>query len=210
MKATTRGIRIGAATLGAVVLSTVVGAAVATAEDKHGRDDVDVTVEIPAIDSPGVLALTVDGDSTTLTESGSTDLVRQFTGTMPTVTVTDTRSADEIPAGAYWYVLGTATNFTGDAGQVPISANYLGWKPRLIDADPGSVSAGDPVYSAVDDDQAPDNVGLVDEELFAMASDSGAIAAEGQWTATADLSLRTPATVADGTYTSTITLSLFE
>ncbi|WP_426998290.1 hypothetical protein [Pseudarthrobacter sp. N5] len=53
-------------------------------------------------------------------------------------------------------------------------------------------------------------VGLVDEEWLALAFDSGAIAAEGQWTATADLFLRTPVTVAPGDYTAKLTLSLLE
>jgi hypothetical protein len=34
----------------------------------------------------------------------STPTVRQFTGSLPTVTVTDTRLPDQIPAGAGWYV----------------------------------------------------------------------------------------------------------
>lgn len=210
MKRITLSVRVAAATLGALVLTTVAGVGIATAEENHGDENVDVTVEIPTIEEPGVLALSVAGTSATLTEAGSTELVRQFTGSLPTVTVTDTRTADEIPDGAFWYVLGTSTDFVGTAGQPDIGAEYLGWAPRLIDADPGSVSAGDEVYSAVDTAEAPNNVGLVDEELFAMASDSGAISEEGQWTATADLSLRTPATVAPGSYAATITLSLFE
>lgn len=210
MKRITLSVRVAAATLGALVLTTVAGVGIATAEENHGDENVDVTVEIPTLEEPGVLALSVAGTSAALTEAGSTELVRQFTGSLPTVTVTDTRTAGEIPDGAFWYVLGTSTDFVGTAGQPDIGAEYLGWSPRLIDADPGSVSAGDEVYSAVDTAEAPNNVGLVDEELFAMASDSGAISEEGQWTATADLSLRTPANVAPGSYAATITLSLFE
>ncbi|SIO11376.1 hypothetical protein SAMN05443544_3790, partial [Agromyces cerinus subsp. cerinus] len=59
-------------------------------------------------------------------------------------------------------------------------------------------------------DTGADNVGLVDQELLAMADDSAEIATEGSWTATADLFLRTPATVAAGDYTARMTLSLFE
>ncbi|WP_308797786.1 hypothetical protein [Agromyces silvae] len=210
MKHRMNAIRVGTAALGALVLSCVAVAGAATAEEHLGDSDVDVTVDIAEIDEPGVLALTIAGTSTTLTETGSDALIREFTGALPTVTVTDTREADEIPDGAFWYVLGTATSFIGSNGEAPIGAEYLGWAPRLIDADPGSVSAGDEVFSVVDANEAPNNVGLVDEELFAVASDSGAIAADGQWTATADLSLRTPATVAPGSYSSTLTLSLFE
>ena len=189
---------------GAVVLGSV--ATTASAEEQHGGEDIDVSVEIARIDEPGVLALTVAGGSAALTESGSTPSVRQFTGALPTVTVTDTRTADEIPDDAYWYVLGSATDFAGAAGQPSIPASLLGWVPALIDGgDSGLVGAGDPVDGELD--AGP---GLVDVELLAMAAASEAIVDEGSWTATADLSLRTPATVEPGNYTSTLTLSLFE
>lgn len=205
---TTRLARWAAVTVGATILVGVAGAAVA--EEQHGDEDVDVTVAISEIDQPGVLAMSVAGTSTTLAENGSDALVRQFTGTLPTVTVTDTRDPADIPAGVGWYVLGTATSFTGNAGQPAIGADHLGWAPRLIDGgDAGLVTEGDPVQTVLDT-TAPDPFGLVDQELFAMAIDSAAIAEEGQWTATADLTLRTAADVAAGTYTGTVTLSLFE
>ena len=84
-------LRVSAAALGALVLTGVTGLGVASAEE-HGQSDVDVSVDIAEIEEPGVLALTVAGDSAVLTENGSTELIRQFTGTLPTVTVTDTRS----------------------------------------------------------------------------------------------------------------------
>jgi len=193
-------------TAGAIVLAGVAGAA-AAADD--GDQDIDVTVEIAQIDEPGVLAMSVAAGSVSLVEDGSTALVRQFTGTLPQVTVTDTRTPDEIPAGVAWTVMGSATAFTGDAGQPDIDAGHLGWTPRLVDGgDSGLVSEGDPVDTVLD--EGDDAVGLVDQELLAMAADSGAIAEEGQWTATADLALRTAATVAPGTYRSVLTLSLFE
>lgn len=204
MRRTMMSARIAAATAGAVILIGVAGAA--SAEDQYGEGDVEVTVEVTPIDEPGVLALSVAGTSVGLTESGSTDLVRQFTGTLPTVTVTDTRTAEEIPDGAFWYVLGSATDFVGSAGEDPIPASQLGWTPELVDGgEAGLVGAGDPVAGELDS-----GPGLVDVELLAMAAASEAIAPEGQWTATADLALRTPATVDAGTYTSTLTLSLFE
>uniref|UniRef100_UPI0018DD1A31 hypothetical protein n=1 Tax=Agromyces laixinhei TaxID=2585717 RepID=UPI0018DD1A31 len=170
---------------------------------------VDVNVSIAEINEPGVLAMSVADTTTTLTEEGSTATVRQFTGTLPTVTVTDTRTADEIPDDAFWSVVGSSTDFTGDAGQPTIGAGHLGWAPNLIDGgDSGQVSEGDQVDTVLD--AGPDNVGLVDQELLAMAFDSGDIAAEGQWTANASLFLRTPATVAAGDYTARLTLSLFE
>ena len=57
----------------------------------------------------------------------------------------------------------------------------------------------------------PNNVGLESQELLHMALDSAeASAANGEWTATADLTLKTPLDVTPGTYGSTLTLSLFE
>ncbi|GAA1825099.1 hypothetical protein [Agromyces salentinus] len=207
-KSTLRLAAITAAT-GALLLAGNVG--IAVAEEQHGGGEVDVNVAITEITEPGVLAMSIAGTEVSLTENGSEELVRQFTGTLPTVTITDTRTAEEIPEGAAWYVLGTATAFAGDAGQEPIGAGHLGWAPALVDGgDSGLVAAGDAVETVLDDDAAPDNVGLVDQELFASAYDSGEIAPEGSWTANADLFLRTPATVDAGQYTGTITLSLFE
>ena len=198
--------RCSVAAVAAALLVGVAGAAIA---DEYGNDDVEVNVAISELDEPGVLAMSVAGSSATLTESGSSATVRQFTGSLPTVTVTDTRTAEEIPDGAFWYVLGSSTDFTGDAGQPGIGAGHLGWAPQLIDGgESGLVAEGDQVDTVLD--AGPNNVGLVDQELLAMAFDSEAVAAEGQWTATADLYLRTPATVAPGNYTATLTLSLFE
>ena len=194
------------AVVGAALLVGVAGAAIA---DEYGDQDVDVNVAITELDEPGVLAMSVAGSSTTLTEDGSTATVRQFTGALPTVTVTDTRTAEEIPDGAFWYVLGSSSDFTGDAGQPAIGAGHLGWAPSLIDGgESGLVAAGDEVDTVLD--TGPNAVGVVDQELLAMAFDSEAVASEGSWTATADLFLRTPATVTPGDYTATITLSLFE
>ncbi|MEW2477472.1 hypothetical protein AB0875_27140 [Micromonospora gifhornensis] len=172
---------------------------------------VEVTVEIEEIREPGVLAMTVAADSVLLSEDGSTLLVRQFTGNLPTVTVTDTRTADEVPAGAAWAVLGSATDFVGDADQAPIGAGHLGWKPKLIDGgDTGLVSEGEEVVTVLDEPTQPgNNVGLVDQELLVSTFDSGAVT-PGEYTVDADLFLRTPADVEAGAYTSTLTLSLFE
>lgn len=200
--------RASAALAGAILLAGA--AATANADEGLGDDDIDVTVEITEITEPGVLAMTVAGTSAALTESDSTATIRQFTGALPTVTITDTRAPDEIPAGAGWYVLGTATGFTGNSGQESIGADHLGWAPRLIDGDDeGLVGAGDEVTSVLDETGA--QVGLVDQELFAIAASSANVAeGDAQWTATADLTLKTGSDVAPGTYTAMVTLSLFE
>lgn len=184
-------------------------AGMAMADQNHGDQDVDVNVGITEVVDGGVLAMSVAGTATALTEDGSTPAVRQFKGTLPIVTVTDTRSPDEIPAGAGWYVLGTSTDFAGGAGQPAISASHLGWAPRVINGGgSGQVTEGDRVDTSMD--SGSNAVGLVDQELLALTQNSGAIASEGQWTANADLFLRTPATVAPGNYVAKLTLSLFE
>lgn len=196
----------------ALSASVLLGLATPALADERDSGDVDVTVDIEATTEPGVLAMTLAGSSVQLAEDGSTPLIRQFTGALPTVTVTDTRDPDTIPDGVFWYVLGSATEFVGDSGQDPIGAGHLGWEPALIDGgDSGLVAAGDEVLTVLDDETLPgNNVGLVDQELLAMAADSEAVAGEGRWTVTADLFLRTEATVAAGEYASVLTLSLFE
>jgi hypothetical protein len=174
-------------------------------------DDVRVTVDIEEIREPGVLAMSIAGDSVALTENGSTLLVRQFTGTLPTVTVTDTRTAEEVPDGAAWAVLGSATDFVGDAGQPAISAGHLGWTPHLVDGgDSGLVTEGEEVVTVLDEPTQPgNNVGLVDQELLVSTFDSEAVTGDS-YSVNANLFLRAPVDVAAGSYTSTLTLSLFE
>ncbi|WP_328472124.1 hypothetical protein OHA21_09040 [Actinoplanes sp. NBC_00393] len=177
----------------------------------QGDAEVEVTVDIAEIEEPGVLALTVAGNAVSLAESGSDLLIRQFSGTLPTVTVTDTRTASQIPAGSGWAVLGSSSDFTGTAGQTPISASHLGWKPRLLDGgETGLVAEGEEVVTVLDEPTQPgNNVGLVDQELLVSTYDSAAVTG-GAYTVNADLNLRTPADVAAGSYRATLTLSLFE
>src|SRR6478735_2653101 len=189
--------------LGAMLIGTVALASAASADPVDGTD-VDVSVEIESNVEPGNLALTVAASSTTLTEAdeSSVEGTREFNGALPEVTVTDTRT--EVPEGAYWYVLGSASAFTGDAGE--IAADNLGWSPTLVDGgDTGLVSEGEPVEPELEG-----GPGLVDQELLVSTFDSAEVNPEGSWTAGANLTLRTGEDVAPGAYTSTITLSLFE
>lgn len=188
--------RIGAAALGSAMLLGV-GVSAATAEDGA----IDVGVDIEALPD-GSLGLTIDPEARVdLTEGDSSADSREFVGSLPEVTVTDTRTADDVPDGAYWYVVGAIDDFVGDAGQPDIiAAESFGWSPRLVSGDESLVAAGD--------DVAPGD-GFSDFELLASAFDS-ADAGPGTWTAAADLTLRTPATVEPGSYSSSLTLSLYE
>jgi hypothetical protein len=198
-----RRLRLATGVAGAVLISVVGGGGIAAALGEPGPEsDVDVSVEIPEIEGPGTLALTVASDSTALAEDGSTSTERRFTGTLPTVTVTDTRSAEEIPEGAAWYVLGSISDFVGDAGQPAIPAvDSFGWVPSIVEGDPGSVAPGDAVEPGA---------GFVDQEVLASTWNSAETSPEGSWSADAALELVTPVTVAPGDYSATLTLSLFE
>lgn len=190
---------------GGALVSGVAGAAFAEEQVGAGSDvDVNVTIEDTA---QGVLAMSVAGTSAPLTEVESGDaMVREFTGQLPTVTVTDTRTADEIPDDAFWWVEGTASAFTGDAGQADIPAGHLGWQPSVADDGSGVVAVGGDVDTVMD--EGPNNVGLEGRELLEMAMTSEE--AIGSWEATAGLTLKVPAETEAGSYSSTLTLSLFE
>ncbi|ROP45178.1 MULTISPECIES: hypothetical protein [unclassified Rathayibacter] len=169
--------------------------------EQQDAGGVDVGVSIDPPTAPGALSMTVADSSATLVESGSTPLRRQFLGALPTVTVTDTRDSAQSPAFAGWYVLGSASDFTGASGRA-IGAEHLGWTPELRGTG-DAVSAGPHVAGTLDG-----GPGLSDAVLLSAADDSPA--ASGSWSATATLLLGTEPTVAAGGYRSTLTLSLFE
>ncbi|MDR1294714.1 MAG: hypothetical protein LBK59_07130 [Bifidobacteriaceae bacterium] len=191
-------------------LLLLAGAAAAQADEtQYGEEGVEVTVGIKQL--PGLLTLTVASNATALTEGTSVDpLLREFTGVLPTVRVTDTRDPADIADDAMWYVLGSATDFAGDFGQPNIPVDNFGWEPALTGPNDGNgvVTEGGPVGTALDSTAGP---GLVDQELLYTTTDpSETIVAEEYWMATADLVLKTDITVDPGVYTSTLTLSLFE
>jgi len=199
--------RFAVGVVGGVMLVGVGGAAFAQYPDPEGDSGVDVNVEIAPPEPSGALTLSVAGTETNLTESGSTAEFRQFTGTLPEVTVSDTRTV--VPEGVAWYVTGQASDFAGDAGQDAITADHLGWTPRLVDGDGENVAPGDQVDTVMD--TGADAVGLTGDEFLAWSLDSASAQVEnGSWTADAGLVLKTPANVAPGSYKSTLTLSLFE
>ncbi|GAA0433720.1 hypothetical protein Acor_07940 [Acrocarpospora corrugata] len=195
----------------AVAMTASVALQAPAMADPGDSTSVAVTVEIEPIREPGVLAMSIAANSVALTEDEATLETREFNGTLPTVTVTDTRTLEEVPGGAAWAVLGNATDFAGDSGQAPISAGHLGWKPNLIDGgETGLVAEGEEVVTVLDAPTQPgNNVGLVDQELLVSTFDSSAVTG-GAYTVNANLFLRTPLDVAAGSYASTLTLSLFE
>lgn len=197
--------RIAAAAAGLAV-ATVGGLATSAAAADDPGVDLSVTIED---NTPGALTLSVaPNDGVVLTEEGSDAEARQFLGTLPTVTVADTRDAEDVPEGSYWAVVGQASAFTAE-GRDPIGPEYLGWAPRLLTPSPsGDVAAGEPVSSVIPDGSGGAAVGLEGQELLLSTWAAGAEA--GPWDVTADLTLRTPADVPPGEYSSVLTLSLFE
>jgi hypothetical protein len=198
--------RVGAMAFGAALLASA-GTAVATADDGDGDGaDVDIKVEVTNRYPSGVLALTVAANEATLTEVASGDpAVREFTGQLPTVTVTDTRS--EVPDEP-WAVLGTAGDFV--SGADTITAGHLGWSPALVEDYGPAVEPGGDIETVVDD---PSSEGLAyaDGELLYANWDQAGSYEQGSWSATAGLQLKVDAAdAASGSYTSVLTLSLFE
>lgn len=191
---------------GVLTLAGIGGAAFA--DTPIDNDDVTVNVAISPVDVPGALAMSVAADNTTLTENGSTALQRTFTGTLPTVTVTDTRDPATLDQNSYWAVTGSVSDFTGTAGEPTIPGANLGWTPALVDGgDSGLVSEG-PV---VEPDLVDGGSGLQQAgALLAISPWAQDARPDGQWSADAALKLATPANVKAGTYAATLTLTLIE
>ncbi|MDA0634348.1 hypothetical protein OUY22_13060 [Nonomuraea sp. MCN248] len=199
---------LAAAALGVALAG--VGVAGPAAADDDPEQGIDVTVTIEPGTTTGQVSMTVaDNGGVSLQEDGSNAAARQFVGTLPTVTVTDTRRPEEIPAGDFWAVVGQAGEFTATSGSTPpIGSQYLGWRPRLLtDSSSGAVEAGEPVSSVISDGSGAPAVGLQGQELLVSTANSADEI--GTWQVNADLALRTPADVAAGEYHSTLTLSLF-
>ncbi|MEU4360647.1 hypothetical protein [Promicromonospora sp. NPDC023987] len=202
---TTRRIAAAAATLAVATVGGLATTAMAAEGDDTGVG-LSVTIED---NTPGALSMSVaPNDGVVLAEEGSDAEARQFVGSLPTVTVADTRDAEDVPEGSYWAVVGQASEFTAE-GREPIGPEYLGWAPRLLTPSPsGDVAAGEPVSSVLPDGSGGAAVGLEGQELLLSTWAAGSEA--GPWDVTADLTLRTPADVPHGEYSSVLTLSLFE
>ncbi|MCW5951284.1 MAG: hypothetical protein KIT69_03380 [Propionibacteriaceae bacterium] len=197
--------RLAATALGVVLLASA-GYTAASADDLVDDGTVDISVEVTERYPSGVLALSVAADHAALTETDSGDpLVREFTGDLPIVTVTDTRS--EVP-DVPWYVLGTASDFT--SGSDTITADHLGWTPQLVDDYGPAIEPGGDIETVIDD-PASEGLSYADGELLYVNWDQAATYEQGAWSASAGLQLKVGATtVAPGSYTSVLTLSLFE
>ncbi|GLX11038.1 hypothetical protein [Microbispora sp. NBRC 16548] len=207
----TRTTQLLAASVLGLALAGAGVAGPAMADDDPGTGNgIDVSVKIEPTTTPGQVAMTVaDNNGVALQENGSDATARQFVGTLPTVTVSDTRQPEDIPAGEFWAVVGQASQFVAaDDPAKTIGPQYLGWKPRLLsDSSTGAVAAGEPVSSVISDGTGAPQVGLEGQELLVSTANSSDEIGTSQ--VNADLALRTSTDVAAGEYHSTLTLSLF-
>ncbi|MFS0705297.1 alpha/beta hydrolase-fold protein [Cellulomonas sp. 179-A 9B4 NHS] len=147
----------------------------------------------------GVLALSVadHGDGVTLGSAGNAGDRLRFTGALPAVTVTDSRSVAQAGASG-WAVSGQAYAFT--SGTRLLDAQHLGWRPR-VETPRAGLAAGAERATALGGGE-----GLAVPGRLASAAPEGRF---GSATLGADLVLELPVDTAPGTYEGTLTLSLF-
>lgn len=147
----------------------------------------------------GVLALSVDDDGSgvTLAQAANRGDRLRFTGGLPTVTVTDSRSVAQAGASG-WAVAGQAYAFS--SGSRTLDADHLGWRPFVRDPREG-VAAG-----ALRPTVLGGGEGLIVPGRLASATPHGRF---GSTTMGADLFLEVPVDTAPGTYEGALTLSLF-
>ena len=149
-----------------------------------------VTVPVGA---PGEFVWSIDGtndivDLGTAEENGDHFVA---TGSINPVRVTDTRRT-----GAAWSVSAQVSDF--DSNVASFSGKYLGWTPAVVEAGGGAV-AGDPVAS-----------GFLSGDGLSVSSTLGHAPSgheRGSAKLGAELDLRIPIDVTDGTYRATLTIT---
>lgn len=145
---------------------------------------VEASVTRPA--TAGALTLSVDGVGTPTVLAGENGVL---TGSLPAVTVADTRS--ELQArGDGWTLSGAAAAFT--AGNRTIAPDALAWTPAIVDSEAGATAGPAATLGAP-----------------AALADATRTTRVGTTVVGADLALTVPADARTGRYGSEITLSLF-
>lgn len=153
----------------------------------------------PAPVEPGALTWSFASDATSLgTAAVGADGAFVATGTLPTVTVADTRKAS--PG---FTLSGRARPFTRADGAHVFGAQALGWTPAVLDALAGA-RAGSPVPpSAVPGGGLASSRTLVVADAASVASGGDALEVR----VTAELRLRVPAGAEPGRYESVLTIT---
>ncbi len=163
-------------------------------DDGSAAQDQDLAVTIPrCAPEPGEFVWSVEGgddvvDLGTFADAG--DHLRAE-GAAKAVRVTDTRAG-----GLPWSVSAKVGDFV--AGDRSFSGRYLGWTPNLVEAG-GDVQLGAAVASGFDG-----GAGLAGTAVLARAAEGHAV---GSTVVGADLQLKAPVGLADGTYRAVLTLT---
>lgn len=149
-------------------------------------------VEVPE-GVPGEFSWNIDGTNGLVDLGTAVDSGDSFTasGAINPIRVTDTRRG-----GPQWSVSAQVGDFT--SGDESFSGKYLGWTPRVIEEGAGAI-AGAPVASGFDSGN-----GLADSSTLGYGP---AAHLRGSAKLGADLSLKIPVDVTDGTYKATLTLT---
>ncbi len=153
----------------------------------------DIQVTVPADEEPGEFVWSVDA-SDELVDLGEVAVVGDHLradGAANAVRVTDTRAG-----GLPWSVSAKVGDFV--AGDRSFSGRYLGWTPNLVEAG-GDVQLGAAVASGFDG-----GAGLAGTAVLARAAEGHAV---GSTVVGADLQLKAPVGLADGTYRAVLTLT---
>ncbi|AOS63945.1 alkaline phosphatase [Actinoalloteichus hymeniacidonis] len=169
-------------------------------EDGPDEDGIPVRATVPdGTEAPGSLTLSVAdyGDAVQLTDAENAGDRLRSAGTLPTVSVTDSRSADVVGDGG-WTVTGQSSAFT--SGTQIVRAGHIGWTPGLASDKPG-VETGDRVATVLDG-----GVGLAEPATLASAVSDSRF---GTTEITADLALEVPVDTRPGDYAGSVTVSLF-
>jgi O-glycosyl hydrolase len=167
--------------------------------DEDEGSGIPIEATVPESTEPGSLAMTVAdfGEGVVLQAAQNAGDRLRFEGELPTVTVTDTRNAEQAPTGG-WSVSGQSSDFT--AGDVSLDAGHLGWTPRVATPRTG-VTAGSAVPTVLGG-----GTGLADPKPLATANADGRFGSTGL---AAGLFLEVPVDTAPGTYSGTLSVTLF-
>ena len=147
----------------------------------------------------GVLAMSVAeyGEGIALSAPQNLGDRLRFTGELPEVAVTDSRTAQQAGLGG-WTVAAQAQSFTS-AGQ-SIEADHLGWTPKVLTPRAG-LAAGEALATALDG-----GLGLATSGELATANSAGRF---GSAKLGAGLRLEVPVDTQPGSYSSVLSISLF-
>lgn len=166
--------------------------------ESSGDGKIPVKADIP-LTPAGQLQMTVAdfGGHLDFSTPANTQSGLKMNAKLPNVAVTDTRNDAQAQAGG-WSVAGQSSDL--NAGNRVLEANFMGWAPKIVDAQPG-VKSGKSVRSAL-----LDGAGLADSATLGQAVGESRV---GTAVLGGELNLEVPAEAEAGKYNGAVTLSLF-